>query len=208
MTETEKQLSVDAYPEIIRSFVSESGLPSSWDQITSFPMDGKTTCLINLEVEFQVLGTARRMLTCPIPDLFPSTMTEQNTSVLQNAMVLILWDLLVEQLPPVTDANTQRLHSEWFGWETPMLAHGIHFGLNGVIEDFLKNHDRLEEEHLIIAAEAAENAKCVARMLKELVTAIPEDAAFLTHDNWCCIDMQERRNDLLELEISSPRARR
>ena len=127
------------------------------------------------------------MLTCPIPDLFPSTMTEQNTSVLQNAMVLILWDLLVEQLPPVTDANTQRLHSEWFGWETPMLAHGIHFGLNGVIEDFLKNHDRLEEEHLIIAAEAAENAKCVARMLKELVTAIPEDAAFLTHDNWCCI---------------------
>ena len=209
MTETEKQLSVDAYPDIIRSFVSESGLPSSWDQITSFPMDGKTTCLINLEVEFQVLGTARRMLPCLLPDLFPSTpMTERNASVLQNAMVLILWDLLVEQLPPVTDANTQRLHSEWFGWETPMLAHGIHFGLNGVIEDFLKNHDRLEEEHLIAAAEAAENAKCVARMLKELVTAIPEDAAFLTHDNWCCIDMQERRNHLLELEISSPRARR
>ena len=206
MTETEKQLSVDAYPEIIRSLVSESGLPSSWDHITSFPMDGKTTCLINLEVEFQVLGTARRMLPCLLP--VPSTMTERNASVLQNAMVLILWDLLVEQLPPVTDANTQRLHSEWFGWETPMLAHGIHFGLNQVIEDFLKNHDRLEEEHLIAAAEAAENAKCVARMLKELVTAIPEDAAFLTHDNWCCIDMQERRNNLLELEISSPRARR
>ena len=206
MTETEKQLSVDAYPDIIRSFVSESGLPSSWDQITSFPMDGKTTCLINLEVEFQVLRTAHNTLPCLLG--FPSTMTERNASVLQNAMVLILWDLLVEQLPPVTDANTQRLHSEWFGWETPMLAHGICSGLNRVIEDFLKNHDRLEEEHLIIAAEAAENAKCVARMLKELVTAIPEDAAFLTHDNWCCIDMQERRNNLLELEISSPRARR
>ena len=211
MTETEKQLSVDAYPDIIRSFVSESGLPSSSrDRTTSFPMDGKTTCLINLEVEFQVLRTAHNTLPCLLR--FPSTMTERNASVLQNAMVLILWDLLVEQLPPVTDANTQRLHSEWFGWETPMLAHGICSGLNRVIEDFLKNHDRLEEEHLIIAAEAAENAKCVARMLKELVTAIPEDAAFLTHDDlWVdgmCIDMKELRNNLLELEISSPRARR
>ena len=207
MTETEKQLSVDAYPHIIRSFVSESDVAWAPDRTTSFPMDGKTTCLINLEVELQVLPTARGMLHS-LPDLFPSTMTERNASVLQNAMVLILWDLLVEQLPPVTDANTQRLHSEWFGWETPMLARGIYWGLYRVIEDFLKNHDRLEEEHLIAATEAAENAKCVARMLKELVTAIPEGAAFLTHDDLCCIDMQERRKNLLELEIPSPRARR
>ena len=57
------------------------------------------------------------------------------------------------------------------------------------------------------SAAAAENAKCVARMLKELVTAIPEDAAFFTRfDHRSGIDM--RRSELLELEISSPRARR
>ena len=124
-------------------------------------------------------------------------------------MVLILWDLLVEQLPPVTDANAQRLRSEWFGWETPMLACALYEGLNGVIEDFLKNHDQLDEEHLLASAEAAENAKIVARMLKELVTAIPEDAEVFTRvDHRRGVDMQRRRSDLIELEIESPRARR
>ena len=201
MTEREKQLSVDVHPDIVRSFVSDNDeSDGAWDRTTFFPMDGKATCLINAEVEFYVLDTARGILEL-----------ERNVaiSILQNAMVLILWDLLVEQLPPVTDANAQRLRSEWFGWETPMLACALYEGLNGVIEDFLKNHDQLDEEHLLASAEAAENAKIVARMLKELVTAIPEDAEVFTRvDHRRGVDMQRRRSDLIELEIESPRARR
>ena len=77
-----------------------------------------------------------------------------------------------------------------------MLAHGIHFGLNGVIEDFLKNHDRLEEEHLIIAAEAAEKCKVRGSNAEGAGDGcIPEDAAFLTHDNWCCIQHARAEDD-------------
>ena len=90
-----------------------------------------------------------------------------------------------------------------------MLACAIYEGLNGIIDHYLKNRDQLDEDHLVASAAAAENAKCVARMLKELVTAIPEDAAFFTRfDHRSGIDMQRRRSELLELEISSPRARR
>ena len=218
MTEMEKQLSVDAYPHIIRSFVSDNDeSDGARDRTTFFPMDGKTTCLIDVEVEFDVLGTAREIISTVFSEVLVLWDLEQNvaTSVLQNAMVLILWDLLVEQnlpveqVPPVTDANTQRLRSEWFGWETPMLACAIYEGLNGIIDHYLKNRDQLDEDHLVASAAAAENAKCVARMLKELVTAIPEDAAFFTRfDHRSGIDMQRRRSELLELEISSPRARR
>ena len=164
-----------------------------------------------------MLGTAREIISTVFSEVLVLWDLEQNvaTSVLQNAMVLILWDLLVEQnlpveqVPPVTDANTQRLRSEWFGWETPMLACAIYEGLNGIIDHYLKNRDQLDEDHLMASAAAAENAKCVARMLKELVTAIPEDAEVFTRvDHRRGVDMQRRRSDLIELEIESPRARR
>ena len=96
MTETEKQLSVDAYPDIIRSFVSER-TTFFLGPMTSFPMDG-SDLLDQSGGGIQVLGTAHGMLPC-LPDLFPSTpMTEQASSYECNFPSRIL----VEQLPPVT----------------------------------------------------------------------------------------------------------
>ena len=85
-----------------------------------------------------------------------------------------------------------------------MLNCGIHVELNGVIDEFMKKHDHIAEADLTTAATAAENAKCAARMLKELARAIAEDCEVLSRFP----EVKTQRERLLELEISSPRARR
>ena len=160
---------------------------------------GSSTCAINLEVEWYVLKAAEKVL----------GHLETDQYGVKNAMALILWDLLMEQQPlavmPTDDYHSETaLRELWCGWETPMLNCGIHVELNGVIDEFMKKHDHIAEADLTTAATAAENAKCAARMLKELARAIPEDSQVLSRFP----EVKTQRERLLELEISSPRARR
>ena len=160
---------------------------------------GSSTCAINLEVEWCVLKAAGKVL----------GHLETDQYGVKNAMALILWDLLMEQQPlavmPTDDYHSETaLRELWCGWETPMLNCGIHVELNGVIDEFMKKHDHIADADLTTAATAAENAKCAARMLKELARAIPEDSQVLSRFP----EVKTQRERLLELEISSPRARR
>ena len=174
--------------------------------LTTFPGEltgdppGSSTCAINLEVEWCVLKAAGKVL----------GHLETDQYGVKNAMALILWDLLMEQQPLAMMATDDDISSEtalrelWCGWETPMLNCGIHVELNGVIDEFMKKHDHIADADLTTAATAAENAKCAARMLKELARAIPEDSQVLSRFP----EVKTQRERLLELEISSPRARR
>ena len=166
--------------------------------LTGDPL-GSSTCAINLEVEWYVLKAAEKVL----------GHLETDQYGVKNAMALILWDLLMEQQPlavmPTDDYHSETaLRELWCGWETPMLNCGIHVELNGVIDEFMKKHDHIADADLTTAATAAENAKCAARMLKELARAIPEDSQVLSRFP----EVKTQRERLLELEISSPRARR
>jgi len=161
--------------------------------------NGSSTCAINLEVEWCVLKAAGKVL----------GHLETDQYGVKNAMALILWDLLMEQQPlavmPTDDYHSETaLRELWCGWENPMLNCGIHVELNGVIDEFMKKHDHIADADLTTAATAAENAKCAARMLKELARAIPEDSQVLSRFP----EVKTQRERLLELEISSPRARR
>ena len=192
MTDAEKRRSYDdctVYSALLSTFPGETtGAPP-----------GSSTCAINLEVEWCVLKAAEKVL----------GHLETDQYGVKNAMALILWDLLMEQQPlavmPTDDYHSETaLRELWCGWETPMLNCGIHVELNGVIDEFMKKHDHIAEADLTTAATAAENAKCAARMLKELARAIPEDSQVLSRFP----EVKTQRERLLELEISSPRARR
>ena len=192
MTDAEKRRSYDdctVYSALLSTFPGEA---------TGDP-PGSSTCAINLEVEWCVLKAAEKVL----------GHLETDQYGVKNAMALILWDLLMEQ-QPLAVMSTDDYHSEtalrelWCGWETPMLNCGIHVELNGVIDEFMKKHDQIAQADLTTAATAAENAKCAARMLKELARAIPEDSQVLSRFP----EVKTQRERLLELEISSPRARR
>ena len=176
-----------------------SALLSTFPGETTGAPPGSSTCAINLEVEWCVLKAAEKVL----------GHLETDQYGVKNAMALILWDLLMEQQPlavmPTDDYHSETaLRELWCGWETPMLNCGIHVELNGVIDEFMKKHDHIAEADLTTAATAAENAKCAARMLKELARAIPEDSQVLSRFP----EVKTQRERLLELEISSPRARR
>ena len=192
MTDAERRRSYDdctVYSALLSTFPGETtGAPP-----------GSSTCAINLEVEWCVLKAAGKVL----------GHLETDQYGVKNAMALILWDLLMEQQPlavmPTDDYHSETaLRELWCGWETPMLNCGIHVELNGVIDEFMKKHDHIAEADLTTAATAAENAKCAARMLKELARAIPEDSQVLSRFP----EVKTQRERLLELEISSPRARR
>ena len=192
MTDAEKRRSYDdctVYSALLSTFPGETtGAPP-----------GSSTCAINLEVEWCVLKAAGKVL----------GHLETDQYGVKNAMALILWDLLMEQQPlavmPTDDYHSETaLRELWCGWETPMLNCGIHVELNGVIDEFMKKHDQIAQADLTTAATAAENAKCAARMLKELARAIPEDSQVLSRFP----EVKTQRERLLELEISSPRARR
>jgi hypothetical protein len=193
MTDAEKRRSYDdctVYSALLSTFPGEA---------TGDP-PGSSTCAINLEVEWCVLKAAEKVL----------GHLETDQYGVKNAMALILWDLLMEQQPlavmPTDDdiSSETALRELWYGWETPMLNCGIHVELNGVIDEFMKKHDQIAQADLTTAATAAENAKCAARMLKELARAIPEDSQVLSRFP----EVKTQRERLLELEISSPRARR
>ena len=176
-----------------------SALLSTFPGETTGAPPGSSTCAINLEVEWCVLKAAGKVL----------GHLETDQYGVKNAMALILWDLLMEQQPlavmPTDDYHSETaLRELWCGWETPMLNCGIHVELNGVIDEFMKKHDHIADADLTTAATAAENAKCAARMLKELARAIPEDSQVLSRFP----EVKTQRERLLELEISSPRARR
>ena len=193
MTDAERRRSYDdctVYSALLTTFPGE---------LTGDP-PGSSTCAINLEVEWCVLKAAGKVL----------GHLETDQYGVKNAMALILWDLLMEQQPLAVMATDDDISSEtalrelWYGWETPMLNCGIHVELNGVIDEFMKKHDQIAQADLTTAATAAENAKCAARMLKELARAIPEDSQVLSRFP----EVKTQRERLLELEISSPRARR
>ena len=192
MTDAEKRRSYDdctVYSALLSTFPGEA---------TGDP-PGSSTCAINLEVEWCVLKAAEKVL----------GHLETDQYGVKNAMALILWDLLEKQplavMPTDDDISSETaLRELWYGWETPMLNCGIHVELNGVIDEFMKKHDQIAQADLTTAATAAENAKCAARMLKELARAIPEDSQVLSRFP----EVKTQRERLLELEISSPRARR